>query len=99
MHFEWDGQKNRMNIAKHGLDFATALLCWEDASNFDVWDDRHSTLTEERWLKFGRLPDGRVVCVVYTELSEDRCRIISAFSDQHVERIYYEGQHHGRSGL
>lgn len=96
MRFEWDEQKNRMNVIKHGIDFETAFLCWEDTASFDVWDEKHSTLTEERWLKFGRLSNGKIVCIVYTELSEDRCRIISAFSDQKVERMYYEGQHLGR---
>lgn len=96
MHFEWDEQKNQRNITEHGIDFETAVLCWEDTSSFDVWDEQHSTLEEERWLKFGRLPNGKVVCVVYTEPSEDRSRLISAFSDQKVERIYYEGQHLGR---
>lgn len=99
MDFEWDEQKNHMNITRHGLDFETAILCWEDPANFDVWDDKHSTLAEERWRKFGRLPDGKVVCVVYTELSEQRCRIISAFSDTDIERIYYAGQDYGRADL
>ncbi len=96
MHFEWDEKKNQLNIEKHGIDFETAILCWEDLSNFDVWDEKHSTREEERWLKFGRLANGLVVCVVYTELTENHCRIISAFSDGKIERTYYEGQGYGR---
>ena len=96
MHFEWDEQKNQLNLATHGIDFETAILCWEDSSGFDVWDEWHSTYEEARWLKFGRLPNGKVVCVVYTELTENHCRIISAFSDGKIERTYYEGQRFGR---
>lgn len=48
MHFEWDEQKNQLNIKKHGINFETAVLCWEDLSSFDVWDEKHSTLEEER---------------------------------------------------
>jgi uncharacterized DUF497 family protein len=95
MDFEWDEAKNQANSKKHGIDFETAILCWEDPANFDVWDATHSTLEEERWLKFGRLRNGKIVCVVYTELSENRVRIISAFSDEKVERMYYEGQNLG----
>ena len=36
MHFEWDEEKNLVNIGKHGIDFETAILCWEDPSNFDI---------------------------------------------------------------
>ena len=90
MHFEWDEEKNQKNKKKHELDFETAIQCWEDQNGFDVWDKRHSTSTEDRWIRFGRLPKGKVICVVYTEVSETLCRIISAFSDKKIEDLYYE---------
>ncbi len=96
MHFEWDEQKNLSNFKDHGIDFETSILCWKDPNNFDVLDAKHSSLNQERWLKFGRLPNGEVICVVYSELTENRTRIISSFSDKRVEKIYYEGQHFGR---
>jgi uncharacterized DUF497 family protein len=46
MHFEWDEQKNQLNLKNHGIDFETAILCWNDSSNFDLWDDKHSTLNQ-----------------------------------------------------
>ena len=98
MHFEWDEEENQLNLSKHRLDFETAITCWEDSSSFDVWDEKHSILEEGRWLKFGRLPNGQVVCVVYTEHSEDHIRIIIAFSGRNIEKVYYEGQNlRGRS--
>jgi Ribonuclease toxin, BrnT, of type II toxin-antitoxin system len=30
MQFEWDANKQRANIAKHGIDFATAALVFAD---------------------------------------------------------------------
>lgn len=30
MQFEWDADKNRANLAKHGIDFATAALVFSD---------------------------------------------------------------------
>ncbi len=90
MKFEWDEDKNAINIGSHDIDFETVGECWEDINNFDMFDEKHSTLDEKRWLKFGRLNSGKVICVVYTDISEDTCRIISAFSDKRIERFYYE---------
>ena len=30
MQFQWDADKNRVNLAKHGIDFATAALVFAD---------------------------------------------------------------------
>lgn len=30
MEFEWDPSKSRANLAKHGIDFATAALVFAD---------------------------------------------------------------------
>jgi uncharacterized DUF497 family protein len=90
MKFEWDEDKNQINISKHDIDLETAVQCWDDPNNFDTFDEKHSSLDEKRWLKFGRLKDGKIICVVYTDIPGDRCRIISAFSDKRIERFYYE---------
>ena len=90
MYFEWDENKNGINNSKHGLDFSEVSQIWNDPNNFDIYDENHSNLQEHRWLKFGRLFSGKVVCVVYTLITEERCRIISAFSDNKIERLYYE---------
>ena len=91
MLFEWDETKNESNIKKHGINFQLAIQCWRDPSHFDIFDESHSTADEERWQKFGRLPDGRVICVIYTELAADHIRLISAFSDPTIEEVYYAG--------
>jgi uncharacterized DUF497 family protein len=89
MNFEWDNNKNEMNKVKHNISFEEACVCWEDENNFDIFDEKHSSKEENRWLKFGRISNGKVICVVYTEL-KDSCRIISAFTDKKIERFYYE---------
>ena len=96
MHFEWDERKNQLNSKNHGIDFETTVQCWGDSAGFDVWDEKHSNIEEERWLRFGKLLNGKIICVVYTELSEEHIRIISAFSGKKIEVIYYEGQNIGK---
>ncbi|MEK7432328.1 MAG: BrnT family toxin [Cyanobacteriota bacterium] len=89
MEFEWDEEKNQINISKHGISFDLAKLIWEDKNNFDIFDDKHSRLDEKRWLKFGLTKDGNILCVVYTDIING-FRIISAFTDKKIERFYYE---------
>ena len=87
MRLEWDEQKNRINLAKHGLDFTDA---WEifQAPMLIALDARHD-YGEDRWIGIGSLR-GRVVVVVFTEPSSDTIRIISLRKAVKHERIRYE---------
>jgi uncharacterized DUF497 family protein len=87
MLYEWDEEKNRTNLLKHGLDFTDA---WEifDAPMLVLLDDRED-YGEERWIGIGLLR-GRVVVVVYTERGEDTIRIISLRKALSYERTRYE---------
>ena len=64
MKFEWDEQKNEINIAKHGFDFADAQQVF--CSPMVVEPDERYNYGEERWSGTGML-QGRVVVIVYTE--------------------------------
>jgi uncharacterized DUF497 family protein len=90
MNFEWDENKREINLDKHGLDFFDVTDVWLDPNNFDIYDENHSSSNEERWIKFGKIESGKIVCVVYTEIEKGLYRIISSFSDKKIERIYYE---------
>jgi uncharacterized DUF497 family protein len=94
MNFEWDNNKNEINQRKHNISFEEASNCWEDDNSFDIFDEKHSSIDEKRWLKFGRLENGKVLCVVYT-MFDKNYRLISAFTDKKIERFYYE-QNFGR---
>ena len=87
MRFEWDDEKNRANLAKHGFDFTDA---WEifQAPLLTALDARHD-YGEERWIGIGLLRS-RIVVVVYTEPSSDTIRIISLRKAVKHERIRYE---------
>lgn len=76
MKFEWDINKERYNIRRHGISFTVAAKVFDDCHVIVKFDDTHSSLEEERWNAIGTVED--VLFVVFTELEEDHIRIISA---------------------
>jgi uncharacterized DUF497 family protein len=77
MQFEWDIEKERANIAKHGIDFRTAALVFNDTARIEKYDETHS-VEEYRYITIGLIDKTAVVVVVvYTE-RDPRIRIISA---------------------
>lgn len=74
--FEWDEDKNRLNIVKHGFSFAEILEVFDDPAFLEGYDDEHSG-EEERYYGIGCLNNVLFITVFYTERRE-RTRIISA---------------------
>lgn len=87
MRFEWDEEKNKANLSKHGLDFADAWAIFE-APMLNALDIRQD-YEESRWIGIGFLRN-RVVVVVFTERGEDTIRIISLRKALKYERIKFE---------
>ena len=87
MQFEWDEQKNRVNIQKHGIDFADAVELFASPM-LTALDDRED-YGEDRWIGLGRVK-ARVLVVVYTERDEDTIRVISLRKALRHERERYE---------
>lgn len=88
MRFEWDDEKERKNIIKHGIDFETALLVFYDTNRIEKYDEAHS-INEERYITIGEIAGAfMVVTVVYTERT-DTIRIISARQATKKERVEY----------
>ena len=85
--YEWDSEKEALNVEKHGLDFDTAVLVFEDENYLEWYDFQHSD-TEDRYNVLGMVHD--VLFVVYTE-RKDNIRIISARLATNQERsLYYD---------
>ncbi len=53
MKFEWDENKNQINIRKHGVDFCPAVYVFADPYALSIPDDEHSE-NEKRWLLLGK---------------------------------------------
>ena len=48
LQFEWDEEKEKINIAKHGIDFKTASHVFLDQNRLEFFDEKHRTLEEDR---------------------------------------------------
>lgn len=87
MEFEWDEDKNRRNIAKHGIGFERAARIF-DGPTLDRIDDRRD-YGETRTISIGVLEDILILVVVHTDRS-GKIRIISARPAKRPERKIYE---------
>ena len=77
LDFEWDSEKEKINITKHGLDFETASRVFYDENRIEKYDGEHS-IDEDRYITIGEINGvAFVVMVVYTE-RKSAIRIISA---------------------
>ena len=85
MDFEFDPQKNRINIQKHGIDFKEVQLLWEDPDRIEV---PARTTDEPRFIIIGKIAD-KHWSGVYTFRGE-HVRIISARRSHKEEVELYE---------
>ena len=61
MRFEYDERKNRQNLLKHGVDFRTAEIVFDDPYALTRRDDVHDE--EERYITLGEIAAGVVLFV------------------------------------
>jgi len=73
MKFEWNKDKNKSNIKKHGLDFTDTDLFFENP--YLCFEDTRSEYKEKRIIAVGTIEE-RVVVVVFTKRN-NKTRIIS----------------------
>ncbi|MBN1509810.1 MAG: BrnT family toxin [Sedimentisphaerales bacterium] len=91
LSFEWDDQKARANLRKHGIRFDEAMTVFMDPFSVTIPDPDHS-MDEQRYVDIGSSERGRVLVVVYTERSAS-IRIISCRRATPSERERYEEEH------
>jgi uncharacterized DUF497 family protein len=83
--FEWDEEKRKTNLAKHGLDFAdVGRLDWQSAT---VLRDGRFDYGEARYWAFGMM-DGRLHMVAFVR-SGKAIRVISFRRASRKERKLY----------
>jgi uncharacterized protein len=90
IRFEWDEEKNKINQNKHGLDFETARLVFDDP--YCVTFVERVSGGEERWHAIGSIEEIIVIVVVHTyrqDGSDEVIRIISARRATRHERKLY----------
>ena len=87
-NFEWDDEKYKINIKKHGIYFEDAARVFLDKNAIYYYDELHSDY-EDRIKIIGMVEN--VLTVIYTERG-DVNRIISARPADKYERNDYYGQ-------
>jgi uncharacterized protein len=85
--FEWDAEKARSNLRKHGIDFADAVAVLEDDQALTM-PDRISAVDEQRFVAVGRDAQWRILVVVYTWRGGN-IRLVSARRAMRGERGQY----------
>jgi uncharacterized protein len=88
MEFEWDPKKAAANFVKHGIDFVAAIAVFDDP-NCVIEDSSRPEHGEVRQIAIGKLLDGRIVTVVFTDRGDFR-RIISVRTARRYERRKYD---------
>lgn len=86
MGFEWDEEKNRANIAKHGVTFRQASQVF-GGHVVSRRDDRRD-YGEDRWIAIGR--SGILILTVVYTVRAGNIRIISAWRANRQQRVIYD---------
>lgn len=90
--FEWDSEKEQINIQKHGITFEQAAYVFADPFALNKYDDEHSG-EEDRWLLMGKTLSEIILVVVHTFTDDDGIeyvRIISARKATKREQQEYQ---------
>jgi len=90
--YQWDPDKEAINIQKHGISFIEAETVFDDVNALYKPDIDHS-YDEERFIIIGYSSELRllIVCHCYRE-NDAIVRIISARKATNFERNEYEGK-------
>ena len=89
--FEWDENKNKINIIKHGVSFDEAQTVFDDPNGLYIPDEEHSS-DEDRFKLIGYSEKYRILFVCYCYRNVDRIRLISARRATRSEKSLYELQ-------
>ena len=73
--FEWDENKNQINIEKHGVSFDIAKKVFDDPDRLTLLDEEHSQ-SENRLFCIGKVDDG--IITVRFVIRKGIIRIIGA---------------------
>ena len=88
MKFEWDENKAKSNVVKHGITFSEAVTIFADPYLLFTEDSQHSQEEEREWA-IGVAENGSLIVVVFT-IRDETIRIISARKATRNERKQYE---------
>ncbi|MCL4529091.1 MAG: BrnT family toxin [Chloroflexi bacterium] len=86
--FEWDEEKAKSNLRKHGVSFDEAATIFNDPRIATISDPDHSE-DEERYISIGMSVVMRLLTVIHA-FRKERIRLISARRATKAEKKNYE---------
>jgi uncharacterized DUF497 family protein len=86
--FDWDEDKNRINLEKHGISFEDAKAAFTDSDRITAHDLVHSTEHENRLYCIGKV-EGGVITVRFT-VRNGKIRILGAGFWRKGRKLYEE---------
>jgi len=92
LKFEWNDDKNSLNIKNHQVSFEEAKEVFLDPMHISKLDHRFDYF-EERWITLGATAQEKILVVANMFFDDDGkeiIRIISARKANEKERIFYE---------
>ncbi len=89
MLFEYDEEKNRQNIKKHGISFRSAARVFFDYDRIEFYDEENST-TEDRYDTIGDTSAGRLNSVSSGSTVIGNVEIFAADVDDILYVVYTE---------
>ncbi len=90
MHFEWDQNKEKINVKKHKISFGDAKEALTCGLVVVLKEDYNHG--EQRFVFLGMCKKLNVLVVVIAYPEEEVTRIISARKANKKERLFYEAQ-------
>ena len=76
MLFEWDEEKNKINIKKHSISFKQAQKAFLDKKRIIALDVKHSDKNEKRYFCFGKV--NNIIITVRFTFRHGKIRIFGA---------------------
>jgi len=89
--FEWDQEKAKSNLRKHGISFEEASTVFGDTLSRTIYDPLHSSFREQRFVTIGLSGHNQLLVVVHCDRGK-KIRIISARCATRWERRNYENE-------
>ena len=92
MKFDWDEEKNKLNLLKHKITFEEASTVFNDENSVMLFDENHSE-DEERFYILGLDLYFRELIVCHCYRKDDIIRIISAWKASEKEiKMYWRNK-------
>ena len=87
--FTWTEEKNNLNKKNHGFYLSEIVDVFDDTHLIEWYDEKNSSMEEDRYICLGKLHDTVILFVVFTEQDDDVRLIMARKAEPPEGRLYY----------